>query len=256
MKDENLISIDEVESGLACDCFCPACKKQLIAKKGKINVHHFAHYKVKDCNGGIETALHLLSKEIIANHKTFSTPILFYPNTNYEIFPEMEIPIDKVTLEKKLGGIIPDIIIESKGKKLLVEIVVSNPISWDKMRKIAAKNIPTIEIYAKYLFEYAYVKKDFGLNNNSFLNELISGTKYKRWAHNPKEKKFWKSGKNAGKPYASIDYDCNDCDFCISIDYDQIPHRRLEFYSYSVPRKVYCLGYLKREFRELLKHMN
>jgi competence CoiA-like predicted nuclease len=57
LKDENLISIDEVESGLACDCFCPACKKQLIAKKGKVNVHHFAHYKVKDCNGGIETAI-------------------------------------------------------------------------------------------------------------------------------------------------------------------------------------------------------
>ena len=293
LKDESLISIDEVESGLACDCFCPACKKQLIAKKGKVNVHHFAHYKVKDCNGGIETALHLLSKEIIANHKTFKTPILYYPNTNYEIFPEMEIPIDKVTLEKKLGGIIPDIIIESKGKKILVEIVVSNPISWDKMRKIVSKNIPTIEIYAKYLFEYAYVKKDFGLNNNSFLNELIRGTKFKRWAHNPKiakikanlknnyaeekvvksfkseemgqynfvedcplEKKFWKSGIKAGKPYASIDYDCNDCDFCVSIDYDQIPHRRLEFYSYSVPKKVYCLGYLKREFRELLKHMN
>src|SRR5690606_326054 len=107
-----------------------------------------------------ETAIHILSKEIIANHKTFTTPILYYPNTNFEIFPEIEIPIDKVTLEKRLGGIIPDIIIERGGKTLLVEIVVSNPISWDKMRKIFDQKIATIEIYAKYLFEYAYEKKD------------------------------------------------------------------------------------------------
>lgn len=293
LKDDNLVSIDEVESGLACECLCPGCKKQLIAKKGNIKIHHFAHYKTVDCKGGIETALHVLSKELIASSKTFITPILYYPNTNFEIFPEIEIPIDKVTLEKRLGEIIPDVIIESKGKKLLIEVVVNNPISRDKMRKIVSENIPTIVIYAKYLLEYAYNKKDFGLNNNSFLTELISGTKYKRWFHNPKifrieaelknnyaeekivksfntkemgqynfvddcplEKKFWKSGINTGKPYASIDYDCNDCKFCISIDYKQIPHKRLEFYSYSVPSKVYCLGYLKREFRDLLKQMH
>jgi hypothetical protein len=292
LKDENLVSIDDVESGLACECFCPACKNQLIAKKGNIKVHHFAHYKIKDCKSGLETAIHLLSKEIIADHKTFKTPILYYPNTNYEIFPEMEIPIDKVTLEKKLGEIIPDIIIESKGKVLIIEIVVSNPISSDKMKKIVDENIATIEIYAKYLFEYANENIDFNLNtNNSFINELIYGTKYKQWAYNPKiskiksklknnyateklvktfisekkgsykyvehcplEKKHWRNGRNAGKPYASIEYDCSKCDFCFAIDFDEISNSSLGFY--SVPKKVYCLGHLERELRELLKQMN
>lgn len=293
LKENELISIDEVESGLSCDCICPACKKQLIAKKGKVNVHHFAHYQTADCNGGLETALHLLSKDIIANQNTFSTPELYYPGTKYMIYPKMDIPIDNVRLEKKLGGIIPDIIIESKGKILIIEIVVNNDISWEKLRKIETQNIPTIAIYAKYLFRHLYFKKDFGLKNNEFLNEIVNGTDFKRWIHNPKikkiktnlksnyseekivksfkteemgyynfvedcplEKKFWKSGKNKGKPYASIDYDCNDCDFCIDIDYDQIPHRRLEFYSYSVPKKVYCLGYLQNDFRALIKQLN
>ena len=160
------------------------------------------------------------------------------------------------------------------------------------MRKIVDENIATIEIYAKYLFEYTNEKFDFNLNNNSsFINELIYGTKYKQWAYNPKiskiksklkknyaseklvktfiteknglydyvedcplEKKHWRKGKNAGKPYASIEYDCSKCDFCFSIDYEEVPHSKLEFY--SVPTKVYCLGHLKRELRELLKQMN
>lgn len=288
LKNGNLVSIDDVESGLACECFCPACKKQLIAKKGNIKVHHFAHYNIKDCKSGLETAIHLLSKKIIAEHKTFKTPILYYPDTDYEIFPEVEIPIDKVTLEKKLGEIIPDIIIESKGKTLIIEIVVSNPISSDKMRKIVNANIATIEIDAKHLFEDTNENIDFNLNtNNSFINELIYGTTYKKWVHNPKilkvssklkniyaskksvktfiskkkgpykyvddcplEKKYWRKGKNAGKLYASIEYDCNKCDFCFDIDYDKIPHSK------TVPKKVYCLGHLKRELRGLLKQIS
>ncbi len=292
LKNKELVSIDDVESGLSCDCVCPACKKQLIARKGELKTHHFAHYKSSDCLGGLETALHKLSKEIIAKSATFTTPMLYYPNTNYVIFEETEIPIDNVTLEKKLGGIIPDIIIESKGRKLLVEIVVTNPVDFQKIQKIESENLATIEIYAKHLLQNLYIRKDFGLKDNLFQNELLNGTKYKRWIHNPKIKKLkadlkinyseekivksfksqeigyfnyvedcplgkkvWKSGKNAGKSYASIDYDCNICDQCISIDYKYIPHKRLFNYEYSIPQKVYCLGYMEKEFGNLIKEL-
>jgi competence CoiA-like predicted nuclease len=292
LRENELLTIEDVESGLACNCVCPACKKQLIARKGAIKSHHFAHYKSEDCLSGLETALHKLSKEIISKSKTFTTPILHYPNTHYEVFEETEIPIENVKLETKVGEFIPDIVIETKGKKLLIEIVVSNPVSWQKLQRIKTENLPTIEIYAKYLLETLYTQKDFGLKDNLFQTELVSGTKYKRWLHNPKinsikkslkdnyaefkkvksfkteemgyynfvedcplEKKIWKSGKNKGKPYASIDYDCNSCDFCIAIDYKQIPHKRLEFYEYSIPQNVHCIGYLKNDFRQLVKEL-
>jgi len=292
LRDNELLTIEEVESGLSCDCVCPACKKQLIARKGEVKAHHFAHYKSEDCLSGLETALHKLSKEIISKSKTFTTPILNYPNTHYEIFDETEILIENVRLETKVGEFIPDIVIETKGKKLLIEIVVSNTVSWQKLQRIKAENLPTIEIYAKYLIERLYTNKDFGLKDNLFQTELISGTKYKRWLHNPKiskikqnlkdnyaeqkkvksfkteeigyynyvedcplEKKTWKSGKNKGKPYASIDYDCSSCDYCIGIDHKQIPHKRLDFYEYSIPQMVYCLGYLKNDFRQLIKEL-
>jgi hypothetical protein len=292
LKNSELVTIENVESGLACECICPACKEQLIARKGKIKAHHFAHYKSEDCLSGLETVLHKLSKELIANSKTFTTPTLYYPNTNYILFEETEIPIDNVTLESKIGDFIPDIVIESKGKKLLIEIVVTNPVSFSKNQRIKSKNLPTIEISAKYILETLYAKKDFGLRDNLFRHELLNGTKYKRWLHNPKirkikknlkdnyaegkkvksfktkdsvfynyvdecplETKTWKSGKNKGKPYASIDYDCSKCNFSILIDYKQVPHKRLTNYEYSIPQTVHCLGYLKSDFRALVKQL-
>ena len=47
----------------------------MIAKKGKIKVHHFAHYD-KDCGLAGETALHLKCKEIIEKNKSKHSIIL------------------------------------------------------------------------------------------------------------------------------------------------------------------------------------
>lgn len=71
------VTIDEVESGLKCECYCPFCKSQLIARKGNLKTHHFAHYKELDCGYGVETILHKLCKEIIAKSKSFVVPALY-----------------------------------------------------------------------------------------------------------------------------------------------------------------------------------
>jgi hypothetical protein len=56
--------IDEVEQGLACNCECPECGSPLIARKGAVRVHHFAH-QGESCTTGAETALHRMAKEIV-----------------------------------------------------------------------------------------------------------------------------------------------------------------------------------------------
>src|SRR3954462_4390695 len=66
MTDGRMISVETVESGLACECVCPACKRQLIAAKGDIYRHHFRHHADQvECAHGGETALHLYAKQII-----------------------------------------------------------------------------------------------------------------------------------------------------------------------------------------------
>jgi hypothetical protein len=71
---ETLVPVGDVESGLKCGCLCPACKAPLVAKKGKKNQHHFSHYGQDECEHGVETALHLAAKDIIAKHKKLHLP--------------------------------------------------------------------------------------------------------------------------------------------------------------------------------------
>ena len=64
-KKGRLLTVAEVDSGLACDCVCPACKGLLVARKGRVRRHHFAHFEADPCAYGKETAVHLMAKEIL-----------------------------------------------------------------------------------------------------------------------------------------------------------------------------------------------
>ena len=65
LRNNSIVSISDVESGLKCGCVCPACWERLIAKKGKIMMHHFAYYSGENCAYGYESSLHLAAKDII-----------------------------------------------------------------------------------------------------------------------------------------------------------------------------------------------
>jgi competence CoiA-like predicted nuclease len=290
LKNGEIVSIYDVESGLACECVCPACKGTLIAKKGSEKQHHFAHYDSEDCGKGTETIIHRLSKEIFSNSKSFTTPELKLKNSDIIVFEPMQISIDNVKLEHRLDDIIPDIIIESNGKELLVEIAVTHEICFPKTRTIEEKGISTIEIYAKDLFESLYRKGDIFIKDTAFQDELINGTSYKRWIYNaklnriikklkdnyaikyerktikfdnyeylnfidscPANKRFWKSGFNKGKSYAKIDEDCTHCEYCVGMDYKEWTDTRCEFHQHSFPITTYCCGNYKDEFQELIK---
>jgi len=288
-KDGKLVSIDEVESGLKCNCICPACKSKLIARKGSEKQHHFAHHNSEDCGRGIETAIHRLAKEIIANAKSFKTPPLKL-TPEVVIFEAIDIHIDNVKLEKRIDNIVPDIIIESGGKELLVEITVTHPLCFPKTRTIKEKGLATIEIKAQDLYNRLYQEGDFFLRNKAFKEELISGTELKSWAYNskrevvelglkskyakrkdrksykleeyeylnyvedcPAARRVWKSGYKKGKPYARIDEDCQFCKYCVGIDYKEWIDPKLEFHRHSYPVTAYCIAdYTNKELQNIV----
>ena len=72
-RGEEAVHISQVDSGLACQCNCDKCGVPLIARRGEVRIHHFAHQS-SDCDGNNESMLHLKAKEIIAEHNWLIVP--------------------------------------------------------------------------------------------------------------------------------------------------------------------------------------
>lgn len=239
-----LVDITEVESGLACNCVCPACGLQLVAKKGEIKEHHFAHHDSEECSGAVETALHIYAKNILEKNKRIVLPPVYLDNSDKLIYPATEIFFDSVTLEKRIGNIIPDIVVLVKDKPLLIEIAVTHFVDRFKAYKIFELGYSAIEVNADGLFNSTY-NKSFG--HDDFEKRLVEDTTFKRWINNTKqnfmdkevkklatnkpvihsgldaypiivdncpiEKRKWKSGYKQGQSYASVFDDCYHCAF-------------------------------------------
>lgn len=183
LRNGILVSIDEVERGLKCNCTCPDCHQPLIARMGEKRVAHFAHQGKTNCKGGLETIVHKICKEIIAENLVFTTPRFFYER---ELIPKKVVIVEEVLLEKRLDNIVPDIIIKTENRSLLIEIVVTHDVDIEKENKIRALNLAAIRINARDLVQNLFDKGDFKMEDPEFREELINGTQYKSWIFNPK----------------------------------------------------------------------
>ena len=170
-QDGKIVSIREVASGKKCNCYCISCNDKLIAKKGLIKEHHFAHIN-NDCKYSAQTVIHYLAKQLIEDNNIILFPKLFI-NSNFsnsgpsiELIDQELVNPTNILLEKRLDNIIPDIIIEIGKEIFFIEIFVTHRIDNIKYDKIKQLGISTIEIdlsslvkmsdlddLVKYLFE-------------------------------------------------------------------------------------------------------
>ena len=218
LRGEQLLHISQVETGLACGCTCPGCGAALVARNAAKNVKvaHFAHYQALECITGLQTAIHLAAKDIIARHKQLCLPGVagnisltpaFWDSfpfdaqpyskdlfssrgftgtefiaSDYEVdsryrFPARLVNLDEVVLEKRTGTIIPDILVRIGAKWLLVEVAVTHFVDAEKRAKIRALELPAIEI------DLSKIRRDVSLPE---LEELIiRGEQHKQWLNNP-----------------------------------------------------------------------
>ena len=218
LRDGQLWHISQVANGLACGCAYPGCGALLVARNsvGNVKVAHFAHYQALECTTGLQTAIHLAAKDIIAHHKQLCLPGLsglitftpafwesfsfdarpyadelfdtlgfmgteFIPSSyetdSYYSFPARLVALDEVILEKRTGAIIPDIMVRIGTKWVLVEVAVTHFVDAEKRAKIRAMGLPAIEI------DLSKIRRDIGLGD---LEELIvRGEQHKQWLNNP-----------------------------------------------------------------------
>lgn len=157
LKSGALTFIADVPSGLACGCVCARCDQRLIAKKGPIRQHHFAHFEDTGCHGAAESALHLLARELLAELKSFDVPPYDYHRRRKTrtgaliqhrcvVTTGGPMPIHHVRVEEHAGDFIPDIVIETATTSLIVEVAVTHKVGRIKLRKLRRRNLPVVEI--------------------------------------------------------------------------------------------------------------
>ena len=127
-----------------------------MAKNNPANkkTEHFAHHSGQECQGAIETTLHLLAKAVLKQTKKLKTPRYHYdydPNNEKTVFKEgQNLLFDKIILEEPIevagGKFIPDAIGEIKGKRVLIEFANTHFVDEYKKSKLKETDYSCIEI--------------------------------------------------------------------------------------------------------------
>lgn len=272
-SDNTLVSIQSVLPGLACNCFCPACNSRLIARKGKHNTHHFAHYRKPECTHALESSLHAMAKLVLQRSDEIVLPPTYLHHREKPIAFAQLFQYSSVSSEQYQDGIIPDIKLASAGKNVLVEIAVNHPSTQNKIWKLQQAKLSAIEIDVKTIYlELAGMGQ--GSNLEAFSESIIQGIRHKKWLFNPKQhalesrarqsadckkikknlyrgryyftvmdcplrKRKFRSGTAKGLTYADVFGDCISCQSCFEIEYHKahVGYRQIATY----PKFVYCL---------------
>lgn len=194
-KDGTVVHINDVSSGLSCCCVCPHCKSSLIARKGTKNIYHFAHVASDvDCGYGDQTALHLLAKEILLHERYIILPQLNVSAFAFDVngkkhtasktISPYRLEIDHVEDECVLDGIVPDIIIRSGDKELLVEIAVTHFVNDRKKNWLEQRDKASIQIDLSR--HYQLSGQDSEWDYNKIRGVIVDSVFEKLWISNPK----------------------------------------------------------------------
>lgn len=243
LKDEVITHVSKVERGLKCGCVCPACGERLIAKKGQKMMHHFAHQTTKDCEYGYESSLHLAAKEILSQTRKMVIPPVYihFPNSykpDVPICEAKEITVDRVELEQRFNNLVPDVVVYTGSKRLFLEVYVTHCVDEEKLNKLKAADISTIEINLS--------KIDHSITTEELTKLLIGDSDEKYWKYNSFANKYLQKFYHVadkrniitrgyaeqvdgcpivarswhGKPYANFTDDCLYCEYCIDHSFE------------------------------------
>jgi len=144
---QQLVTVQEVERGLACGCTCIECGEALIARKGEQKEHHFAHCSNKEsCEVRRESLLHLFAKQVIREAMGLQMPHL--PGQPPEFGePSSWWDFELVEEEVWLDGYRPDLFVHLRdGRKLLIEIAVTSFVDEVKLERIRESDLWALEV--------------------------------------------------------------------------------------------------------------
>ena len=162
-----LLHVDSVKKGLECNCICPDCDDPMIAKKGKVKAHHFAHSSKTERESCYMTMLHKVMQQHFARLEFLSLPA-----SEFSIFskiinvPKRKVKVLGAKLEFKIGQYYADVLLETKLGDIAIEIFVTHKNEEEKINYYKNNNIASLEYdFSKYRdIPIAQVFHDLNMN--------------------------------------------------------------------------------------------
>jgi competence protein CoiA len=152
-ESNHLVHVSEVTRGLACKCRCVQCVEPVLARRGPVRGHHFAHASHREpCDSNHESLLHWYAKQLIIEARVLVVPMTAAIEQFMGLPPStsgahMLHALGAVQEEVSLGAVRPDILVTSAdGVQIAVEVAYSSFCDLVKAAAFEAKGLPAIEI--------------------------------------------------------------------------------------------------------------
>lgn len=178
-RQQQLVTVQDVERGLACDCVCVECGEVLVARKGGRNEHHFAHYSNKEsCAVHREGLLHLFGKQVIREAMGLQMPHL--PDWPPQFGdPSSWWDFEQVEEEVWLDGFRPDLFAHLRGgQQVLIEIAVTSFIGETKLALIKERGLWALEIDLSDLHD-----SEIAVPSEDLRQLIVHRTEHKYWVY-------------------------------------------------------------------------
>ncbi|MCE2595770.1 hypothetical protein K6Y31_13240 [Motilimonas cestriensis] len=190
-----MVFVEDVPRGAACGCVCYACKTPVIAKKGNIKQHHFAHEKGKAaalCEINLQRSLFWMSRNLFTSHQTFVTPDYDYQfscdlgcqTATYPITKSAKVNYQQVTIPRTKITKGADVIVLEVGDYQLAVILNFLGHSYTH----GYQGLPTVQINMQPLI--SIINEHQQNPKSAIINHLLVTTNNKKWLYHPRQKVF------------------------------------------------------------------
>lgn len=120
-----------------------------MARKGSRTSHNFAHHGAgAGCGRAVETNAHIWAKQVLERTKQILLPAIEAEEEGRRDVARAAsmFKFDEVRLERRLGDIVPDVILRAGPRELLVEVYVTHRCDEAKIEKIRLGGTSAMEV--------------------------------------------------------------------------------------------------------------
>ena len=160
--DGELRYIEDVERGEGCGCVCPnpRCGQPLVAKKGDVMGHHFAH-KRSTCKWAVEYVISSIAAQVVASSGRMVFPELSYHDSMTDakavIAGAQQVGVSSVELVEVSGRGNPDLLVTrnvaGSERRFLALISLAHSVKAEEIARVRATGVDAFLIDLKKIYD-------------------------------------------------------------------------------------------------------